>query len=143
MAIVQLHPDAAKSAYLRGGQYGPGLAHEASCEITDYQFPALESPRYAPETPREDWAFLRIRVNSDEFGSVTIFHHEPIGSYQRSKLGGWLTGLGVPCEGLTFRHDDEQIVGRKCGVEVLDPRKDKNEENVFYTGKLIGVFGTA
>ena len=143
MAIVQLHPDAQKRSYLRGGQYGPGLSHEASCEITDYQFPADEPPRYQPDTPREDWAFIRVRVNSEEFGSVTIFHHEPISEYSGSKLGPWLIGIGVPCEGEGFQHDDMQVVGRKCGVEVSDPREDKQEAGKFYTGRLIGMFGVA
>ena len=138
MAIVELNPDAQKRSYLRGGQYGPGMAHPADCEVTDYQFPADEAPRWDKNGKAEDYAFLRILVRSEEFGAVTIFHHEPITDYSGSKLGDWLISLGVPCEGETFRHDTDQVVGRKCGVEVADPRE---WEGKMYTGKLINVMG--
>lgn len=145
MAIVKLNPDAQKRIFLRGGQYGPGMSHPAECEITDYQFPADETPRWDKENKEnpEDWAFIRIRVNSDEFGSVTIFHHEPIASYSGSKLGNWLLGIGVPCEGEGFQHDTDQVVGRKCGVEMADPRTDGNDSSIQYTGKMIQMFGVA
>jgi len=141
MPIVELNPDAQKRVYLRSGQYGPGMPHEASCEITDYQFPADESPRYDPDSPRENWALIRIRVNSDEFGGTTLFHYEPISAYSGSKLGDWLVSLGVPVEGDTFRHDTDQVAGRKCAIEVGDPREDKNEAGKFYTGRLLNIYG--
>jgi hypothetical protein len=143
MAIVELHPDAQKRAYLRGGQYGPGMNFNADCEVTDYQFPADETPGWDTENKEDpnDWAFIRIRVNSDDFGSCTIFHHEPIAAMTGSKLGQWLAALGVPVEGETFRHDTDQVVGRKCAVEMGDPREDKHEAGKFYTGRLLQVYG--
>lgn len=139
MAIVEIHPDAQKRSYLRGGQYGPGMAHPADCEVTDYQFPADEAPRWDKNGKAEDYAFLRIRVMSEEFGGVTIFHHEPIKEFSGSKLGEWLVSLGVPVEGQSFQHDTDQVVGRKCGVEVADP---KEWEGKMYTGKLIQIMGS-
>jgi len=141
MARVQLHPDAEKRTYLRAGQYGPGLPHEAECEVTDYQFPADEPPRYRPDDPAENWAFIRIRVNSVEFGSGVIFHHEPIAEYSGSKLGPWLVAMGVPCDGVGYEHDTDQVVGRQVAVEVGDPREDKKEAGKFYTGNLLQIFG--
>ena len=141
--VVEFHPDAQKRPYLRGGQYGPGMPHQAECEVTDYQFPADETPGWDVENKEnvEDWAFIRIRVNSDEFGMITIFHHEPISADSGSKLGNWLVGMGIPVEGETFRHDADLVVGTKCGIEVGDPRQDKNDAEKFYTGRLLQVFG--
>jgi hypothetical protein len=139
MPTVEIHPDAQKRSYLRGGQYGPGMTHPADCEVTEYQFPADEAPRWDKAGKAEDYAFLRIRVNSEEFGSVTIFHHEPIKEFSGSKLGEWLVSLGVPVEGETLRHDTDQVPGRKCGVEVSDPRE---WEGRWFTGKLINVMGS-
>ena len=143
MAIVELHPDAQKRAYLHGGEYGPGMAHLADCEVIDYQFPADETPGWDQKglENREDWCFIRIRIRSEEYGICDSFHHEPISANSGSKLGGWLAALGVPCEGETFRHDTDQVVGRKCGVEMGDPRQDKNDADRWYTGKLLQVFG--
>jgi hypothetical protein len=143
MGVVELHPDSSKRAYLHSGQYGPGMPHLADCEVVDYQFPADETPGWDKDNKenREDWAFIRIRVRSEEYGVCDIFHHEPIGANSGSKLGGWLVGLGVPVEGETFRHDTDQVVGRKCGVEVGDPRQDKDDKEKFWTGKLLQVFG--
>lgn len=140
MTIVKIHPDAQKYSYLRGGQYGPGMSHEASCEITDYQFPADEAPLWKKEAKAEDYAFIRIRVNSDEFGTSTIFHHEPITGYSGSKLGEWLLSLGVPVEGEDFQHDTDQVVGRKCGVEVGDPTFSEKKDR-WYNGWLMNVMG--
>ena len=136
--VVQIHPDAQKRSYLRGGQYGPGMPHGADCEVIDYQFPAEEVPKYDKEGNAEDYAFLRIRVNSEEFGSCQIFHHESIKAFSGSRLGEWLVALGVPVEGEGFRHDTDQVVGRKCGVEVGDERE---WEGKFYTGRLMNVMG--
>jgi hypothetical protein len=141
MAIVELHPDAQKRTYLRAGQYGPNMQYNAECEIIEYQFPADEPPRYAPDTDAEDWCHMQIQVNSDDFGGTRLYHHEPIGAFSGSKLGNWLNGIGVPCEGETFRHDDEQVVGRKIAIEVGDPREDKNEKGKWYTGKIIQLIG--
>ena len=143
MAIVELHPDAQKRPYLRGGQYGPGLTLNADCQVVDYQFPADETPGWDVENRenREDWCFIRIRVKSDDFGTCDIFHHEPISADSGSKLGGWLAAMGVAVEGETFRHDTDQVVGSKCGVEMGDPRQDKNDADRYYTGRLLQVFG--
>jgi hypothetical protein len=141
MPQVQLHPDAEKRTYLRPGQYGPGLAHQAECEVTDYQFPADEPPRYRPDDPAENWCHIRIRVNSEEYGNATIFHHEPISDHSGSKLGPWLVAMGVPCEGAGYAHDTDQVVGRSVAVEVGDVREDKNEAGKYYTGNLLQVFG--
>jgi len=143
MAIVELHPDAQKRAFLHSGLYGPGMNHPAECEVTDYQFPADETPGWDKENKEnvEDWAFIRIQIRSEEFGLVNVFHHEPISANSGSRLGNWLNALGVPVEGDTFRHDTDQVVGCKCGVEMGDPRQDKNDAEKFYTGKLLQVFG--
>ena len=143
MAIVEMHPDAQKRPYLRGGQYGPGMANEADCVVVDYQFPADETPGWdvRGEENREDWAFMQIRVNQNGGPTCTIFEHIPIGANSGSKLGGWLSALGVAVEGETFRHDTDTVVGRKCGVEMGDPRQDKNDAERFYTGRLLQVFG--
>ena len=138
MPIVELNPDAEKRSFLRGGQYGPGMPHPADCEVTDYQFPADEAPRWDKNGSAEDYAFIRILVRSEEFGAVTLFHHEPIKAYSGSKLGQWLTNLDVPVEGEGFRHDTDQVVGRKCGVEVGDPRE---WEGKMYTGRLLDIYG--
>jgi len=141
MARVQLHPDAEKRTYLRAGQYGPNLQHEAECEIVEYQFPADEPPRYRPDDPAENWCHLRIRVNSKEFGPAMIFHHEPISAYSGSRLGQWLAAIGVPVEGAGFEHDTDQVVGRMVGVEVGDPREDRDEKGKWYTGNLLQIIG--
>ena len=49
--------------------------------------------------------------------------------------------MGVAVEGETFRHDTDQVVGSKCGVEMGDPRQDKNDADRYYTGRLLQVFG--
>jgi len=138
MAIVELNPDAEKRSYLRGGQYGPNMQHPADCEVVDYCFPATEPPKYDKEGKAEDYAFIRILVRSEEFGMCGIFHYEPIKSYSGSKLGQWLINLGVPVEGETFRHDTDQVIGRKCGVEVGDPRE---WDGKMFTGRLLDIFG--
>ena len=144
--IVELHPDAQKRPYLHGGQYGPGLQHSAECEVVEYDFPAKEPPRYAPNDPAENYAFLQIRVRSDEFGMNTIFHYEPITANSGSKLGTWLTAMGVPVEGETFMHDTDQVVGLKVCVTVGDARVDKNdpepdpEKKRHFTGRMTDIF---
>jgi len=141
--VIEIHPDAPKSSYLRGGEYGPGLFHEADCEIIDYQNPADETPRWDKEKKEkvEDWCFLRIRVRSEEFGVNDIFHHEPVYENSRSKLGTWLTVMGVPVEGERLRHNKSQVIGRKVGVEVADERPDGRDPDRFYTGKLLQIIG--
>jgi len=148
MPIVEMHPDAQKGPYLRGGQYGPGSPNEADCVVVDYQFPANETPGWDVQEKenREDWAFIRIRVNQNGGPTCDIFHHEPIYQDSRSKLGTWLTAMGVAVEGETFRHDTDTVVGCKCGVEVGDQRADKKNTgdpttDRFYTGRLLQVFG--
>lgn len=143
MAIVEMHPDAQKRPFLKGGQYGPNSPNQADCVVVDYQFPANETPGWdvRGEENVEDWAFIRIRVNQNGGPTCDIFHHEPIGADSGSKLGGWLTGIGVAVEGATFRHDTDTVVGRKCAVEMGDPRQDKNDAERFYTGRLLQVFG--
>ncbi len=143
MPIVQMHPDAQKRAYLRGGVYGPGAAHPAKCQIVDYEFPATEHPRWDKDKKEnlEDWCFMRIRVNSDEFSTCDIFEHIPIGPNSGSKLGTWLTQIDVPVEGETFQHNTDDVVGRECAVEMGDPRHDKDDRERFYTGKLLQVMG--
>jgi len=143
MPIVEMHPDAQKRPYLRGGQYGPGMTNEADCQVVDYQFPADETPGWDKDNKenREDWAFIQIRVNQNGGPTCNIYHHEPIGPDSGSKLGNWLTGMGIAVEGETFRHDTDTVVGSKCGVEMGDPRQDKNDRDRFYTGRLLQVFG--
>ena len=143
MPIVEMHPDAQKRPYLNGGMYGPGQANEADCQVVDYQFPADKTPGWDKENKEnvEDWAFIRIRVKQNGGPTSDIFHHEPIGADSGSKLGNWLTGLGVAVEGTTFRHDTDTVVGLKCGVEMGDPRQDQNDRERFYTGRLLQVFG--
>ena len=138
MAIVEINPDAPKYNFLRAGQYGPGMTHPADCEIVEYMFPANEPPKFDKEGKAEDYAFLRIFVRSEEFGPNSLFHYEPIKAYSRSRLGEWLVSLGVPVEGEGFRHDTEQVIGRKCGVEVGEPRE---WDGKMYTGKVINIFG--
>lgn len=143
MPIVEINPDAQKRAYLQAGQYGPGMTNPADCEVVDYQFPANETPGWDKEGKEnvEDWAFLRIRVKQVDGPTCDIFEHHPISANSGSKLGTWLTMLGVPVEGETFRHDTDQVVGCKCGVEMGDPRQDKNDPERWYTGKLLQVIG--
>ena len=141
MPNVEFSPDAQKYAFLVSGQYGPGMAHEAGCEVIEYQFPAEETPPWDTKGKEkaEDFAHLRIRVNSDEFGSVVIRHWEPIKAFSGSKLSDWLVSLGVPVEGETFRHDTDQVPGRKCGIEVGDARQ--GNDGRWWTGKLLNVMG--
>jgi hypothetical protein len=148
MPIVEMHPDAQKRPYLHGGMYGPGQTNQAECQVVDYQFPADETPGWDQEDKEnvEDWSFIRIRVKQNGGPTCDIFHHEPIGANSGSKLGAWLTGMGVAVEGDTFRHDTDQVVGLMCGVEVGDEQASKKNTgdpttDRFYTGRLLQVFG--
>jgi len=143
VALVQLHPDAGKRFFLRAGRYGPGMDHEAECEILDYQYPAEDRPGWDQQEKTDigDFAFLKIRVRTDE-GIETISNHVNIKPNSGSPLPGWLVALGVTVEDdETCQHDTDALIGLKCAVEVGDPRADKQKEGVFYTGYLNQVYG--
>ncbi len=142
MALVSMDPSASNWPYLTAGKYGPGMDHEAECEITEYEFPALEAPRFAPEDPPESWAKMRIKVRVEGGISTVLFVDIPIGPNSGSRLGDWLTALGINVsDDGTFAHDPDHLPGTKCAVEVGDPRKDKNDPKKFYTGNVRGLFG--
>ena len=68
---------------------------------------------------------------------VTLFEHIPIGENSGSKLPTWLEAIGVPVEGEGFAHDTDQVIGRKVCVTMADPRQDKNDPTIYWTGKMI------
>jgi hypothetical protein len=139
--IVEFHPDAQNNPYLRAGQYGPNMLHNADCEIVLYEFPTTKRPMWDQQEKEnlEDWARMDILVRSEKWGAVRVFADIRIGKDSRTKLPVWLTAIGVPVEGETFRHNTGDVVGRKCGVEIGDPytRKDGS----FGTGNLLDMFG--
>ena len=139
---VEFHPDAEKRAFLKqAGKYGPGLQHEADCEITQYEMPASENPRYDTDGKRGPYAYIAIKVKSKEFGLCYAREHIEVGEFAGSRLPRWLNNLGVPNGGPPkYGHRPADVVGRTCGVEIGDPRKNKDGELAF-TGRLLDVFG--
>jgi len=149
--IVELDPTAHKFAYLeQAGTYGPGLGgegggFEAECEILEYQYPSETIPAYAKSQSPDEFAFLKVRIRSEDFGANVLRHHEPIGANTGSKLGGWLTSLGVNVEGETFRHDTSEVPGLKCAVKVGDPRQDGRPEykDRWYSGRILELYAAS
>ncbi len=117
------------------------MPHNADCEIVLYEFPTTKRPNWDTKEKEnlEDWARMDILVRSEEFGACRIFGDIRIGENSRSQLPNWLRAIGVPVEGETFQHDTDQVVGRKCGVEVGEPYK--RNDGSFGTGNLKDVFG--
>lgn len=142
MPIVEINPNARKYAYLEeGGDYGPGMEHEAEVEVTDYQNPAKEAPPYIRDSRPEDFAFFRFRVRRPGGPTVGLRHWEPIGEYTGSNLGSILVNLGVPVEdpdGIC-RHDTDQVVGRACGLRMGDPRQ--GADGTWFSGRVFDVMG--
>lgn len=120
------------------GEYGPGRTHEADCEIVEFEIPALEGPGYDRNCERDQYAFFKVRVASEEFGTVMLFHHEKIGSNTGSKAQPWLSALGH-CS-VSGKIEDQDVPGTKCGVEVTDPRQDKNDQDKFWNGNIRNIF---
>jgi len=141
MALVSMDPSASNWPYLKGGVYGPGHPNDADCEITEYEFPALEAPRFAPDDDPSNWAKMQIKVRVTGGITTTLFLDIPISANSGSRLGEWLTAVGVPCEGAGFAHDPDTVPGTKCVVELGDPRPDKNDPKKLYTGKVKAIYG--
>ena len=67
--FVEFEPGADQYAYMKNaGEYGPGLANEAECEIVEYEMPATTCPAYDKNGEPKGYAFIRIRIRSEEFG---------------------------------------------------------------------------
>lgn len=136
--IVELEPGADDYPYLQqGGKYGPGLDHEADCEVVLYEFPSSEDRKiFGKLHPADEICHLRIQVRSEEFGTSTLFITEPIVSNSGSKWPQWLTQLGVDNSGPpSYQHDSDDVEGRKCWVEVTDPRQDQSTGR-WYNGNV-------
>jgi len=143
MAQVKMNPRAAHRFFLKSGAYGPGLDHEAECEIMEYQYPAEERPGWDQQEKTQigDFAFLKIRVRTGD-GVAQIWHHEPISENSGSRLPGWLVSLGVTLsDDGNYSHDTDDVVGKSCGVQMGDPRQDKNDSGKYYTGNLLQIYG--
>lgn len=134
----QLDPSSSARPFLVAGEYGPSRTFEADCEISKFQIPAEENPRYDKEGERGPYAFFEIKVRSEDRGFVTIFHHESIKENSGSRVLPWLRDLGLATDDGNIP-DVDAVPGTKVVVVVGDPRKDQNQEDVYYTGKLMRI----
>ncbi len=142
MAYVQMSPKAHNRFYLKPGIHGPGLDIEAECEVVEYQFPAETRPGWDQKelTKIGDFALLKVRVRTDE-GIITITEHVPITANSGSKLPQWLIALGVEVSDEGFGHDTDDVKGRQCAVQIGEPRQDRNNPEIYYTGRIYEIFG--
>lgn len=138
MSQFTLDPKSASRPYLVAGEYGPGRAFEADCEISKFEIPASENPRYDKDGARGPYAYFEIKVRSEERGFNTLFHHEPIGENSGSRVLGWLVELGHATPDGTIA-DTDMVAGTKVVVTVGDPRQDANDPNRYYNGRLLGL----
>lgn len=141
MALVSIDPAASNRPYLLGGTYGPNLQHDADCEITEYEFPALEPPRFAPEDSPNNWAKMQIKVRVTGGITTVLFVDINIEANSGCRLGEWLTAIGIDCDGEGFTHDPDTVPGTKCAVEIGDPRPAKNDPNRMYSGRVRNLYG--
>ena len=135
--FVEINPDAGRFAYLEeAGEYGPGLEFEADVVVAHYEIPAEEAPPYIKGSKPGDFAFFRFEVRRPGVPAVRLRHWEPIGPFSGSKLGTFLTNLGVEVEDPDgrCRHDASQVPGLKCGLRVGAPRQN-------FSGRIYDVMG--
>lgn len=142
MGVVNINPASQKGPYLRqGGWYGPGQSFEADVEVTAFeaQVEPGNGPGYDRDCEKSQYCQFTIKiVEPDQV--VYIYHHEPTDANTRSKALKFIAQLGIEIdEKGNFEVDDDgaPIVGTKCALNVLEPRPDKNDETVFYTGRLV------
>lgn len=145
MAQVRIDPKAGLFPYLEAGKYGPGMDHEAECEIMEFSV-GEDNPAYDPDGKQGPYAYLNIQVRQPDKAIVNIRHHESIAPNSGCRLmstkakPGWLANLGVEvADDGTF--DDTTLPGKKCIVECGDPRVDKENPDRKFT-RLRNVFGT-
>lgn len=149
MSLVSISNQASNRPYLKqGGEYGPGRAHEADVECTSFDFCTGEGegPAYdrnCTDDKAAPYAKFVFRVDHAEFGMVPITHFEPCAPNSGSKTVDFvnnLTGGAVqPDENGNPSFDPAIVAPRKCAIQVLDPRQDK--EGRWWNGRIIGVFG--
>ena len=150
MALVSVKPTNDPTPYIEeGGQYGPGLQHEADVELVEFESPQAESgpnmldrmPAYDREGTKGNVYYrFNFTVITPEKGKR--FVTEWVDSSR--KLKGWLQALGVPVqqdgEGFTF--DDGDVAPRKVGgLDIKPPRQDKNDPDRFFTGGIRQIIG--
>jgi len=151
MAIVRVKPTNDPTPYIRdGGQYGPGLQHEADVELLEFESPKAESgpdmldrmPAFDREGTKGD-LYYRFNFQIVTDNGAKYFVTEWVTSTR--KLEKWLQALGVPVakddEGY-LQFDDQDVAPRKVGgIDIKPPRQDKNDPDRFYTGGIRQLIG--
>lgn len=155
MPRVRINPDSANFPYLKtAGVYGPGQQNPADVELIKFETfaqKAAESdgkgPGYDRNCEQDGYFVFTFKVISEEMGSVTVREHQAASVNSGSKAWSWLNVLSVPMEEVSnpetgdieYEFDDTQVAPRKCAIEVTDPRRDKNDAEKFYTGRVKAV----
>lgn len=142
---VQFDPNIGNFPALRAaGEYGPGREHEATVEIAEFLPDASKHdneyrrrPAFDKESKQGPYCYFRFRVISEEFGLVTIDHHESIAPNSGSKALQFVKDAGVEVdEGGGF--NPQALQGLELGmIRVGEPRHA--DDGRVFTGRVLEV----
>ena len=151
MPQISYNPQSADRPYLpRKGLYGPGQENEAKCTVIAVGIAepgSIDAPFADKQCEKDSYTVWQVRV---EYGDITVIVRSRAQANtlesQGSKNLAWLTNLGIAPTGTDDQtgfpvYNTDLAVGRECVVRVGDPRQDKEDREVFYSGSVLDIFG--
>jgi hypothetical protein len=144
MAIVDISPQEAQRPYLQGGEFGPGLTHEADVEVWQFEYPATERP--CPYGKEKLWVAENPENNRHAYLGISV----TLPNGERHFLDKWVRGSALKrtllqCgvnvtakQGGGFQFDDSAVNGMKLGGIVLsDPTERDGEMRTGFINSIL------